>query len=61
MPGCRQVRTAKVRRCMRIWPRSSPWPDLSWPADKLFPLTPFDARHVLQGWKVRPAGGLTMD
>ncbi len=35
--------------------------DSVWPADKPFPLTPLEAWYVLQGWEVKPAGGLTMD
>ncbi len=30
-----------------------------WPADQLSPLTPLEAWHVLQGWEVAPAAGMT--
>ena len=32
-----------------------------WAAGKPFPLTPLEAWYVLQGWEVKPAGGLTGD
>ncbi len=35
--------------------------DLSWPADKPFPLTPLEAWHVMQGHTVRPAATCTFE
>jgi hypothetical protein len=32
-----------------------------WPADKPFPLTPLEAWYLLQGWEVKPAGGITAE
>lgn len=32
-----------------------------WPAGTPFPLTPLEAWYVLQGWAVKPAGGLSFD
>jgi hypothetical protein len=33
----------------------------SWPADKLFPLTPLEAWYVLQGFTVKPAASFTFE
>jgi len=33
----------------------------TWPADKPFPLTPLEAWYLLQGWEVKPAGGVTLE
>ena len=32
-----------------------------WPRDRPFPLTPLEAWHVLQGYAVRPAAGITAE
>ncbi len=33
----------------------------TWPAGEPFPLTPLEAWHVMQGWEVVPAGGMTLE
>ena len=32
-----------------------------WPKDRPFPLTPMEAWYVLQGYAVKPAGGITAE